>query len=114
MIKSTHTKGQWSKGVDFIDNTPRYTLFVPGAIEGTGHYCDSKDSPLRWHAVVYGERERAYPGGPKRMVYYGTAEDCHTEASAQCNGYRTAKQARDATEMALQELMLDAEVLDNE
>jgi len=80
MIKATIiADGYWEKGQDFIDGSPRYRLLVRGSIEGSGRYCDSFDSPLRWHAVVVTERESAYPGGPKKNAYYAAVEDCRLE-----------------------------------
>lgn len=72
------TAYKWNKGADFMDGQPRYTL---ADYAQTGRYCDSFTSPLRWHIVVYADRAREYPGGPRRRFYYAVVEDCRLEAS---------------------------------
>lgn len=108
MIK-THTRqgGQWMKGQDFIDSTPRYTLIVPGEVESDmGYYCDSYDSPLRWYACVYLEMESYYPNGPKeKRVYRGCADDCRRERRIEIGPCRDVKTARIQAEQAIQRLI---------
>jgi len=102
-------EGEWIKGQDFIDGSPRYRLVVPGVIEGEGYFCDSYDSPLRWHVLVVQEREREYRGGPIKTVYYTVAEDCKKEARIEGGPFRFVRDARRSAEQDAIDIMAKAQ-----
>lgn len=108
MIRATLLTGIWQKGQDFMDESPRYTLFVAGTVEGTGHFCDCLTSAARWHCVVWTEREAEYRGFPKVTRYYGVAEDCTKEALVEVGPLKCAKDCRLAVEAAIVQMLANA------
>lgn len=105
MIKATiFTDGEWEKGGDFMDESPRYQLLVPYVVEGRGRYCDSLSSALRWSAVVVQEKVREYRCGPLVKRYFGHVNDLRLEVSDEVGPFKSVKAARHATERALKEL----------
>lgn len=91
----TSEGARWNKSSDFIDGLRRYTLFVPGHVEGEGGFCDRLDSPLRWFAIVAATRTEY------GLRYDATFEDCAREAQASRRGFRSAEEARQWCEGAL-------------
>jgi hypothetical protein len=85
MIKQ---KIQWQKGIDFIDNSPRYTF----------ENRDPSYTSSIIRVVIYQEKIPEYQGSNKKItVYYGSVENTRTETGDTIGYYKTLKEAKEET-----------------
>ena len=90
-------KVEWTKGYDFIDNTPRYTF------EGR----DPSYTLERFRVVIYTERERefAHDSQSVRNYYYGYVTDNERECADTTERFRLLSECKKETLKLFNEYM---------
>lgn len=86
---------KWTKGYDFIDNSPRYTF------EGR----DPSYTASNIQVVIYTEKEREFSHDSRsvRNYYYGYVRHAPTETADTIGRFRTLKEAKAETEKLFEE-----------
>lgn len=80
---------QWTKGYDFMDNSPRYTF------EGR----DPQSTIERFQVVIYTERELEfeYDSQSRRNFYYGYVRDNEKECANTTKRFKLLKDVKKET-----------------